>query len=183
MYIYHQEKLISSIMKKKKWIISAVILALIIISQFFQPKKNQSGFNQELDFFSFVNAPEKLKEKIIVSCYDCHSNNTNYPWYGRITPVSYWISFHVIKGKDELNFSEWAEVKLKRKKRKLRYICEEMQDRKMPLKSYILMHKEAACTQEEIDEICDWIETEVALIPDAPRKKSRIHKSKTKNNK
>ena len=77
------------------------------------------------------------------SCYDCHSNHTKYPWYNNVTPVSWWIASHISEVKEELNFSEWENYTLKKKKHKLKEIIEETGEGEMPLRSYLWTHVEA----------------------------------------
>jgi hypothetical protein len=84
-----------------------------------------------------------------VSCYDCHSNNTYYPWYNKIQPVAWFLENHINEAKEEFNFSEFGNYSNRKKKGKLKSIRNEIKDDKMPLKSYTIMHKDAKFTEEE----------------------------------
>ena len=92
------------------------------------------------------------------ACYDCHSNHTNYPWYAAVQPVGWWLNDHVAEGKGELNFSEFATYSTKRAVRKLRSTADEVRERHMPLKSYLLMHGEAKLTDADVTLLATWAE-------------------------
>jgi hypothetical protein len=77
------------------------------------------------------------------SCYDCHSNNTSYPWYNRIQPVAWFLQSHITDGKKELNFNEWGMYSNRRKNSKLKSIISQIKDDEMPLSSYTIIHKDA----------------------------------------
>ncbi len=104
-----------------------------------------------------TNAPKSIASLLQNSCYDCHSNNTNYPWYAEVAPLSWMIAHHVDEGKEELNFSEWNTFSKKRKKKKIKEMIEELEEREMPLKSYIPMHPEAKLSDAQLNELISWI--------------------------
>jgi hypothetical protein len=90
------------------------------------------------------------------SCYDCHSNNTIYPWYTNIQPVGLWMQDHVNEGKDELNFSEFATYSAKRADHKMEEVVEVLQEDEMPLSSYTLIHGNAKLNDEQKRAVIDW---------------------------
>lgn len=151
-------------MKRVFKILVFVLVIAFIAIQFFQPEKNQAEISTS-DFFAQIhNIPADLKETLDYSCYDCHSNNTRYPWYSRIAPLSWMISEHVIEGKAELNFSEWGDLAKRKKISALNDICEVVEDKEMPLESYLKMHKDAALSDEQIKALCIWVETETERL-------------------
>ena len=133
-----------------------LILIILLISQFFGPDKNEGNL-QSLDYFiSETNPPENVYKILKESCFDCHSNVTNYPWYNNITPVNFWLNEHIKDGKKHLNFSKWDSYSLKKKEHKMDELHEEVAKKKMPLDSYTWTHSEANLTQAQIDEIVIW---------------------------
>ena len=99
-------------------IIKKIALALLIIligMQFYRPEKNTDTTDHLAAFLTETNPPEEVRVVLKQACYDCHSNNTIYPWYNNIAPVSYWLADHIDHGKGHLNFSEWAEYSDNRK--------------------------------------------------------------------
>lgn len=91
------------------------------------------------------------------SCYDCHSNHTNYPWYSNVQPLSWWIGEHIDEGKEELNFSEFKSYSLRRQYHKLEEIEEQTEDGDMPLKSYTLIHRGTELSEQEKQKIGSWV--------------------------
>jgi len=149
--------------KLLRTLLFVLILAFIVL-QFFQPEKNQ-GEATENDFFAQVdNVPSEIEERLLYCCYDCHSNYTKYPWYGKIAPMSFMLNNHVITGKEELNFSEWGTLSKRKQIGTFHDICDAISDKSMPLKSYLKMHRDAELSDEQIDMICDWVETETETI-------------------
>ena len=123
-------------------------MALIVI-QFFPITLNESDTVPQSDFMVENQVPATIKNRLQVSCYDCHSNNTDYPWYSKIQPAAWYLEDHIQDGKDELNFNEWAEYSDRRKNSKLRSIISQIEEDKMPLDSYTLIHKDAILSDED----------------------------------
>jgi len=141
----------------KKTGIALVIIFTII--QFYRPEKNSSSENSISDFLIVTNANDTIKSIIKTSCYDCHSNNTNYPWYAEVAPLSWWIAHHVDEAKEELNFSEWSTFSKKRKNHKLEEMIEQLEEREMPLNTYLPMHSDAKLSDEQITLLITWIKS------------------------
>ena len=85
------------------------LLVVFIIIQFFRPEKNQNDQILASDITHVVTVPDSVMGILKVACYDCHSNNTRYPWYNNIQPVAWWMKDHIDEGKRELNFSEFGK--------------------------------------------------------------------------
>ncbi|WP_373056430.1 heme-binding domain-containing protein [Zunongwangia sp. H14] len=138
--------------------ISALILLVALVGiQFVPTKRNQSNTVPKTDFMLVNNVPQKIQDKILVSCYDCHSNNTEYPWYNKIQPVAWFLEDHIKEGKSELNFNMWGELSERRKNSKLRSIISQIEDDEMPLDSYTFIHSDAKLSQSEKDEIIKYM--------------------------
>lgn len=134
------------------------ILAVLILIQFIKPAKNQSLAPGPNDTFANYTAADSTKQLIQTACYDCHSNNTVYPWYSEIQPVAWWLADHVNEGKSELNFSEFASYEPKKADHKLEEVIEMIQEGEMPLKSYTLIHGDAKLSEEQKTSITNWAE-------------------------
>ena len=143
-------------MKRK---IVLILLVVFVIIQFIPVELNQSEIVSKEDFIEVTKPSNEVSLMIHYSCYDCHSNNTFYPWYDKIAPVSWWINHHVEEGKDELNFSEWGSYSEKRKNHKLEEFVEMIEEKEMPLKSYLITHRDAKLSSEQIEILKKWIET------------------------
>ncbi|HSD06163.1 heme-binding domain-containing protein [Flavobacterium sp.] len=140
---------------KKTFFIGIIIFLLI---QFYHPARN-IGFEQDLtaDFTRVYPVPKNVEVILRTSCYDCHSNNTNYPWYSNIQPVRFFMDSHINEGKEELNFNEWGNYSKRRQNSKLKAISKEIKENEMPLASYTLIHKNAVLSSIQKQEVMNWI--------------------------
>ena len=133
-----------------------VLLLVFIAIQFFRPSRNTSTQSFHGDITQTVNTPDSVLALLKIACFDCHSNNTRYPWYNNIQPVAWWLHSHVSDGKRALNFDEFGSYILKRKLNKLKAIREEVNGGDMPLSSYTLIHTGAKLSDAQKKLINDW---------------------------
>lgn len=136
--------------------IPIILLVALIAIQFFKPKPNQTTEPQPNDIVNAGTAPDDVAVILHKACYDCHSNNSKYPWYANVQPIAWWLDDHIQEGKDELNFSEFEQYSLKRKIKKFNEIAGEVTEGEMPLKSYLIVHKEALLGKEESNKLINW---------------------------
>jgi len=123
-------------MMKRKTKFGLILLGLLVVIQFFPTTKNQSVKILDTDFIKIYNPPKNVSLLLKTSCYDCHSNNTIYPWYNKVQPVARFLQHHINEAKHKLNFSEFAKYTVKRKKHKLDECIDEVKEDEMPLTSY-----------------------------------------------
>jgi len=135
-----------------------LILALIVI-QFIRPEKNRAEGISNNDISKIYPVPDDVQAILKTSCYDCHSNNTVYPWYAEIQPVAWWLDDHVKDGKKDLNFSEFAGYTPRRQYRKLEEVTEMTEEGKMPLDSYLWIHKNAKLDEGKKLTLANWVNT------------------------
>ena len=138
-------------------IIAIVLLVVFVGIQFIPSSRNQSDSVPETDFMLVNDVPENIQNKLQVSCYDCHSNNTQYPWYNKVQPVAWFLEDHIKEGKAELNFNEWNSLSTRRKTSKLRSIIKQIENGEMPLDSYTFIHRDAKFSEAEAEEIINWV--------------------------
>ena len=136
--------------------ISLGVVLLLVAMQFYSPTKNISPGNHTMIFTEETNPSPELREVFKTSCYDCHSNNTAYPWYNNIAPFSYWIADHVKEGKQHLNFSKWDTYSIDKKDRLLEEIEEVVVNGEMPLNVYTYLHDDAELSESEVNDIVEW---------------------------
>lgn len=136
-----------------------ILLGLLLLAvglQFFRGTAPAVVAENPADLIENNQIPQEVSTLLQTSCYDCHSNQTVYPWYSYIYPVSDFLYKHVEEGREELNFSEWETMKKRTRIRKLNDIAEEIEDGKMPLKSYERLHPSASLTEGQKERIMDW---------------------------
>lgn len=137
-------------------IILLIIAIVCIAIQFIRPARNQNGQVSTADIVESVTVPDSIRIILANACYDCHSNNTRYPWYATVQPISWLMASHINKGKEELNFSEFGNYSARRKISKMNGIANSIKDDNMPLRSYKLMHKNAQLSSDEKRLIFTW---------------------------
>lgn len=135
-----------------KKIFRLLVLAFIVI-QFFQIDKTNPPVDESQDFIKIHNPSPEIAEQIKASCYDCHSNESKYPWYTYVQPVGWWVKNHIEEGKHHLNFSEFGNYSVKRQSHKMEECYELIEKGEMPLESYTIAHKDAVldnATKEQL---------------------------------
>lgn len=142
--------------KTLKRILVVGLLALVGI-QFIPTDVNQQNYIPKTDIRYIYDVPDNVLNILETSCYDCHSNNTNYPWYSNVQPMRFLMDRHIREGKKELNFNEFMNYSNRRKKNKLKSIISQIKDDEMPLDSYTLMHGEAKLSADDKQEIINWV--------------------------
>jgi len=136
--------------------ITTIVLGLLIIIQLIPVKKYSGEDDPSKDILSVEKADDHVKGILKNACYDCHSIKTEYPWYGNIAPVSWWIVHHVNEGREHLDFSSWTDYDAKKRDHKLEELAEEVEEGEMPLGSYMWMHENARLSEEERKALSVW---------------------------
>ena len=142
---------------KKKILIGLLIFVLFFgFIQFFRPEKNWQINISRNEIFYKKEVDPKIVTMLKTSCFDCHSNNTAYPWYNNIAPVSWMIANHVKEGKEKLNFSNWGLYIPDKQHELLEEIIEVVEEGEMPLSSYLLIHSEAKLSESDKELLKFW---------------------------
>jgi hypothetical protein len=144
-------------MKAVKFILLALVVIFIAIQ--FVPDKmpdNKPVDERDIMYGTLVN--ENITSIIKTSCYDCHSNQTQFPWYAKMAPSSWLLADHINQGKSHMNFSEWEDYSKREKIGLLEDIKGEIESGEMPLKSYLLIHHDARLDSVEISAMVKWTE-------------------------
>ncbi|WP_431161613.1 heme-binding domain-containing protein [Flagellimonas beolgyonensis] len=136
--------------------IAIALLVVLVGMQFFRPEKNQAEGDYVAAFVAETQPSPEVQGILKSACYDCHSANTNYPWYSNVAPISYWLADHIEEGKEHLDFSDWANYTDKKKDHKLEELVEEVKEGEMPLNEYTWTHADARLTQEQITALLTW---------------------------
>lgn len=142
-------------MKLYKKILLGLGAAFIAI-QFIQPARNESGQVLATDIIKSLGVPDKILGILKNSCYDCHSNNSRYPWYVHIQPMGWIMARHIKNGKENLNFSDFGSYSRRKQANKLRAIASSIKEGSMPILSYTYMHTDAKLSPDEKDILISW---------------------------
>jgi hypothetical protein len=132
-----------------------ILAAVLLIIQFIPSEKNNSN-DVTKDITTAFPVPAEVQTILKASCYDCHSNNTVYPWYSKIQPVAWWLADHVKEGKGEVNFNVFADYKPRRQYKKFDEIIKQIEEDEMPLSSYTLIHRETILSPAQKTTMINW---------------------------
>ncbi len=124
----------------------SVLLGVVVVGalmQTVQPDRSNPEVTGE------VQAPPEVMGVLRQSCYDCHSNETRWPWYSYIAPASWFLAEHVKDGRKQVNFSEWNTWDPNKKAHASEEILEVLESGEMPLKSYLLLHSDAELSEKD----------------------------------
>lgn len=146
-------------MKILKWS-GITLVVLFVLIQVIRPAKT----NPPVDETKTIQANTTMSAEVSAiferACNDCHSNKTTWPWYSQVAPISWLLVDDVNGGREELSLSEWGTYDSKKKARKLKKICEEVEGGEMPLKYYLPLHPAARLSETDKKALCDWTREE-----------------------
>ncbi|PIF44108.1 heme-binding protein [Chryseobacterium sp. 52] len=135
-------------MKTVKKVLFWTVVAFALI-QFIPVDKVNKPVDTAVNFVDARKTPEKVRGLIKGACYDCHSNETIYPKYAHIAPVSWSVKSHINEGREHLNFSIWGTYNKELKESMLSKSVQTIQSKAMPMPGYIVYHKEANLSEAE----------------------------------
>ena len=139
--------------------LAVLVVAIVLVIQVIPVERNVSTVPPGKSFEKTEKVPANVAAILKVSCYDCHSNNSRYPWYSELQPGAWFMAQHIKKGRDELNFDEFNNYSKRRKKAKIKSIISQIEKDEMPLKSYRMMHGNARLSADEKKELLDFFNT------------------------
>lgn len=141
-----------------------ILVLLLALAQFVPKGSSNPESDPAEDFFALAEMPQELRDDLQRACIDCHSNDTRWPWYTRLSPVGQWLVHHVDEGRHHLNFSRWGTLSDYRRAKLLAEMDEQVGEGHMPLRSYLWMHGEAKLSGGEREELVQWFRQERARL-------------------
>lgn len=130
------------------------VVAVLVAMQFIQPARTNPASDSSASFEAVARPPAEVATGLRRACGDCHSNQTIWPWYSRVAPVSWMIAQDVKEGRAHLNFSEWNRTGPGMEQPDMSEVCEEVQAGRMPPKSYALLHPNTGLSTREVAAFC-----------------------------
>ena len=127
-----------------------ILIVLLGISQVIPVTRSNPPATSE------IVVPVEVRTLLKRACYDCHSNETKWPWYSRIAPISWLIAHDVNDGRRHLNFSRWGELSTRQQGKKLKDIAKAIEEREMPPFYYLPVHPKARLSDQENTLLRDW---------------------------
>ncbi len=138
--------------------IGLVLLLVVLVGIQFIPSGTNRGTEvTSADFIKTYNVPGNITALLNTSCYNCHSNNTNYPWYSRVQPVGWLLENHINEGKENLNLSEFGTYSKRKQKSKLKSMVSQIENGEMPMASYTFVHRDARLSKNGKKELVNYL--------------------------
>jgi hypothetical protein len=144
--------------KVLKWMVLSFI-AVVGVMQFVQPPRENPTVDASRTMYAMTDAPPQVRQILDRSCRDCHTNETTWPWYSNVAPVSWVIAHDVDEGRRHLNFSDWAAYSDDDAAARLLFIELEVRSRTMPPESYLRLHPDAKLSDHDVEALTSWIDT------------------------
>lgn len=132
---------------------------MLVLMQLIRIDKTAPAIDFSNDLMRMTNPPGEVAALLKVACYDCHSYQTEYPWYTNVAPVSWWIGHHIDEGREHLNFSIWGTYESSEQLEMLHECAEEVEEGKMPLPSYTWTHGAAKLTDYQRNLLKNWFDS------------------------
>jgi hypothetical protein len=140
-------------------IIWIILIAVVVILQLIPSGRPEVIEDNKSDLLANNKVPDSVAYFLKTACYDCHSNESVYPWYSYVAPVSWLVSRDVNLGREEMNLSNWETLDKMRKAKYLSDIVDVVSDGTMPMAIYPLMHPEAKLKRSDRQMIVDWADS------------------------
>jgi len=135
------------------------LVALFILIQFIPNELPKVTLDNKNDLLANNDFPSEIEKDLRSSCYDCHSNETIYPWYSYVAPISFLVKRDTKEGREELNFSDWKNLSKKKKAKQLTHIIEEIEEGEMPFPPYLITHSDARLSAEQKQDLINWADS------------------------
>lgn len=145
----------------KKVLLYGIIIFLSF--QLIQIDKENPSVDKKIDYNQVTHASLEIQKILKKACYDCHSNEVKYPWYSSIAPISWFIKEHVNQGKEYVNFSEYGKYNRYQKENIKSSLYRVIENKTMPLNSYLWMHKEANLSEKDYILLLNWFQTQCSI--------------------
>jgi Haem-binding domain len=140
-----------------------VLLALLVGAQFVRPDRTNPSSPASASLA--MKMPQDVRAIVERSCRDCHSNQTRWPWYSNIAPASWLLATHVHNGRDTFNYSQWTSYSTDDQDKFLGAMCSLAKRGRMPVPSYLWLHRDAVLSASDVSAICAWSEKMRDTLP------------------
>ena len=148
-------------------VLGLVLLAVALAIQVRQPDRTNPPVDPALPIARHLTVPSEVASILDRACRDCHSNETRWPLYAYLAPLSWQVAEHVANGRQELNLSEWGTYDNDTALDLLTVMCRQVRSRAMPLPSYTRLHRDARLSDDDIARVCAWTSAERRKLREA----------------
>jgi hypothetical protein len=144
-----------------KWLVIILVIAFVA-AQFLPMARTNPPFTAAQTIDNIVKVPPDVHATLMRACGDCHSNETQWPWYSHVAPTSWFVVGHVNDGRKHINLSTWMRPGHEPQDSidRLKAMCRQVQSGGMPLTSYTIIHWNAKLSADDVKRICEWSDAE-----------------------
>ncbi len=150
-----------------KWLLMGIPAFLVLI-QWGGPQKTNPAVVPSKGIEAHLKADPEVSRILDRACRNCHSHQTQWPWYSHVAPVSWFVIDHVNFGRRKMNLSNWDQYDQEEAVHLLEEICELVETGEMPLLPYQWMHEEARLSEQDVRMICRWAQGEARRLIAGP---------------
>lgn len=140
------------------------VAILLLAAQAIRPARTNPPTDPSRTIEAHLTVTPDIKAILDRACRDCHTNDTTWPWYSQVAPVSWVVISHVNEGREHLALSDWASYDAASAGRKLAEMCKQVRAGDMPMGSYVLAHRDAALSDADVNALCQWTESARARL-------------------
>lgn len=144
----------------KRTTILLVFIGLLAALQLIRPDRSVPVANAAIDLQTVAQPPAEVLSVLKAACYDCHSNETAYPWYSQVAPLSWYLQNHVNEGREKLNFSTIGLLAAEDRAEIFGEAAEAVQEAEMPLNDYTWLHPEARLSADQRNTLVAWLNSQ-----------------------
>ncbi len=138
-----------------RWVL-ILFLVVFIAAQAYRPDRSNPASAPAASLLP--HAPPDVAKILDRACRDCHSNETRWPWYTNVSPASWLVANHVHHGREHFNYSQWTSIDEDDQEKLLGGMCSLTERGRMPLPSYLLLHRHAKLSPADVKTLCAWTE-------------------------
>lgn len=146
---------IPRIASRARWILAGILI-LLIGAQLVPANRTNPPSRPDASLLAQKSMSPSVRAILERSCRDCHSNDTRWPWYSHVAPVSWFLLHHINGGRDRMNYSEWTSYDSDDQDKFLGDMCTLTRKGRMPLPSYLWVHRDARLSDADIKTLCAW---------------------------
>ena len=139
---------------------AAAFAAALFAIQLVQPDHANPAVDASQTLYTLTATPPAVREILDRSCRDCHSDETRWPWYSNVAPVSWLVARDVEDGRSHLNMSEWGRYGASEAGARLLWMSFAAREGTMPPASYLRLHPEARLSEADVRALGAWVESE-----------------------
>jgi hypothetical protein len=150
--------------RRHKYKLAGLLILMIGIATWLQPARTSPPSDPAMGLESRAQVPVPVLSVLRRACFDCHSNDTRWPWYSHVAPSSWLVTHDVNEARGQMNFSRWGKYDPFDRADMLDKMCDMVTKGRMPLWQYRLLHHDARLSDADVTALCEWSDAEATRL-------------------